>query len=106
MRKYYLYCHSIKETDSIFYFGIGTKSKQDLRISGYSRAFSKHLRSSFWFNVTNKHDYNVIILEESNDYKYIKQQEVKFIKLYGRRDLDLGDLVNLTDGGEGTSGVI
>lgn len=33
-------------------------------------------------------------------------QEIALIKQYGRRDLGLGPLTNLTDGGEGTSGHI
>ena len=33
-------------------------------------------------------------------------KEIEFIKLYGRKDNNTGILVNLTDGGEGTLGVI
>tara|TARA_R110001632_G_scaffold155803_1_gene273950 strand:+ start:155 stop:538 length:384 start_codon:yes stop_codon:yes gene_type:complete len=32
--------------------------------------------------------------------------EIKYIKDFGRKDLDLGLLVNMTDGGEGAKGVI
>jgi hypothetical protein len=41
---------------------------------------------------------------ESDDYEFIKNKEVEFIKLYGRKDLNKGTLVNLTDSGEGSSG--
>jgi hypothetical protein len=43
---------------------------------------------------------------ESDDYEFIKQKEIEFIALYGRKNLGKGSLVNLTDGGEGTIGYV
>jgi hypothetical protein len=44
-----------------------------------------------------------ILLEFDNRNDAIKK-EIEFIKLYGRKDLGLGCLVNMTDGGEGACG--
>lgn len=38
------------------------------------------------------------------DEKTAMITEIKFIKLFGRKDLGLGSLLNKTDGGDGTSG--
>ena len=42
---------------------------------------------------------------ESNNYEFIKQKEIEFIKLYGRKNLVTGILANLTDCGDGTIGI-
>ncbi len=100
---HYVYRHIRKDTGEPFYIGIGTKSDKQ---SEYHRANSKHKRNDFWKSVVNKADYEVEILLESNDYDFIKQKEIEFIALYGRRDLGKGTLVNMTDGGDGVIGVI
>jgi hypothetical protein len=45
------------------------------------------------------------MLEELSEEE-VNKKEKYFIKLYGRRDLGTGTLVNMTDGGEGSSGAI
>ncbi len=102
--KYYLYRHKIIETKNVFYIGIGTKKDSNGYKTKYFRAFTKGSRGKFWYNITKKHKYVVEIILESNDYDFIGKKEQEFIKLYGRRDLGLGTLVNLTDGGNGVSG--
>jgi hypothetical protein len=104
--KYYLYRHIRLDNNEPFYIGIGSKTKQDLIYDSYKRAYTKHKRNKFWYNIILKTDYKVEILYECNDYKFIKQKEIEFITLYGRRDLGLGTLVNFTNGGEGTVGII
>ena len=100
--KYYLYRHIRLDKNNVFYVGIGTKpEKFGTVIYEYYRAFSKTRRSVFWRNIINKTEYKVDILFEHSDYNFIKQKEIEFIKLYGRRNIGEGDLVNLTDGGEG-----
>jgi len=100
--KYYLYRHIRLDKDEPFYIGIGTN---DLKMK-YLRAGSKYNRSDYWRRITNKTSYDVEILYESSDYEFIKEKEIEFIKLYGRKNLNLGPLCNLTDGGDGTIGFI
>jgi len=97
--KYYLYRHIRLDTNHPFYIGIGTKRKSN-KLSTYERAYTKRGHNTFWDKVVQKSNYRVEILLESDDYEFIKQKEIEFIALYGRRNLNLGTLVNLTDGGE------
>jgi len=96
--KYYLYRHIRLDKNEVFYIGIGGKTKNDYKY--YKRAHKKHGRNSFWKNITNKTNYEVEIMLESDNLEFILQKEVEFIKLYGRRDLKKGTLVNLNDGGK------
>lgn len=100
--KYFLYRHIRKDKDEVFYVGIGTKRSE----TNYSRAFSKNLRNKWWENIVNTTKYEVEIVLESNDRDFIFEREIEFITLYGRRDLGLGTLCNLTNGGEGSVGTI
>lgn len=107
--KFYLYIHYRKDNGNPFYIGIGTK--QDNRLftkcsTEYSRAHTKKERTIWWKNIANKTEYEIEILLESDDYEFIKQKEIEFITLYGRRDLGTGILVNLTDGGEGAGRIV
>jgi hypothetical protein len=95
--KYFVYKHTRQDTNEVFYIGIGTKRSN----SNYARAYSKLLRNQWWLNIVNKTGYSVEILEESDDRNFIFDKEKEYIKFYGRRDLELGTLCNLTDGGEG-----
>lgn len=98
---YFLYRHIRLDKNEVFYIGVGTKRKHKNEKERYARAYLKANRNPFWKNVVNKTQYIVEIVCESNDYNYILQKEIEFIKMYGRKDLGLGSLVNLTDGGEG-----
>lgn len=100
--EHYLYQHIRKDLGNIFYVGIGTKSKKNKK--EYSRAYSKHSRNDFWHNIANKTEYEVEILMESDDYETVKKLEIALVAQYGRRDLGKGELVNLTDGGDGSLG--
>lgn len=100
--KYYLYRHIRNDLNTPFYIGIGTK-----RINNeYVRAFTNSRRNKLWKSIVNKTTYTVDILLETDDYKFLLQKEKEFIKLYGRRDLRLGCLANMTDGGEGVTNKI
>lgn len=90
-----VYRHRRLDTNEIFYIGIGKDMK---------RPFDKVGRNIFWKKVTNKTKYEVEILIDNIDYEEAKELEILLIKEYGRRDLGLGTLVNLTDGGEGLLG--
>jgi len=104
--KYYLYRHVRLDTNQPFYIGIGTKPKAYQNYNPeYNRAFS-HTRSGFWKKIANKTPYKVEILLESDDRKFLEDKEIEFIALYGRRNLKLGTLVNLSNGGEGLHGYV
>lgn len=102
--KYYLYRHIREDKNEPFYIGIGTKAKTGLQLKTYRRSRSKDKKSDIWKKICNKTKYEIEILLESDDYNFIKQKEIEFIALYGRKDLGTGTLANLTDGGEGTLG--
>lgn len=92
----YVYIH-IKETDGIpFYVGKG-KDK---------RAYSIQGRNKWWKNTVAKHGYDIIMLEENLTADEACEREIYWIKRIGRKDLGLGPLVNVTDGGEGVNGRI
>jgi hypothetical protein len=108
MNTYYVYTHTRLDTNQIFYVGIGTKNTNKKYLCKiYQRAYYKSLskRTKFWINVykscSNSIDINIIF--ESTSLKEVQNKEIELIKMYGRRDLGLGNLVNLTDGGEGTN---
>lgn len=103
MCKYYLYRHIREDKNEPFYIGIATKGKEPFHTyrQEYSRAFVKNRRSDFWKKIINKTGYTVEIIFETDNVEEAKQKEIEFIKLYGRKDLGTGTLVNLTDGGYG-----
>lgn len=101
--KYYLYQHVRVDKNEIFYIGIGTKYNNEKR---YKRAHDKRNRNIFWKRITAKTEWKVEILLESDNHDFILQKEVEFIKFYGRKNLGKGTLANLTDGGEGNTGVV
>lgn len=99
--KYYLYRHIRLDKNEVFYVGIGTKPKKFYPSTEYGRAYNKVTRTTYWKNIVNKTDYLVEIMLESDSYDFILEKEMEFITLYGRINLKLGSLVNLTDGGKG-----
>lgn len=104
--KFYIYRHIRPDKNEIFYIGKG--NNLDKRKSMYRRANEHVKRSIFWkkiFNLNNKDIIVEILFECDNDIiANIKEKE--FISLYGRKDLHTGTLVNMTNGGDGTVGVI
>lgn len=97
---YYLYSHIRLDTNKVFYIGIGTNNKRD----SYYRANQKTQRNKYWTNIVNKTDYKINIICHCKVWEDICEKEKEFIKLYGRKDLNLGSLCNFTDGGEGRFG--
>jgi hypothetical protein len=89
-----LYRHIRTDKQQVFYIGIGENE---------SRAYDKKGRSRVWKNTASK-GYETEILFEDLTWEQAVEKEKEFIALYGRKDLGLGTLVNLTDGGEGTIG--
>ena len=87
-----VYQHKTKDTDEIFYIGIGVARR---------RAYSKHGRNKHWNNIVNKHGHYYEVLFEDVTREEAIQIEQYLISYYGRRDLGTGQLVNMTGGGDG-----
>jgi hypothetical protein len=95
MNNFYVYGHFTKDTHDLFYVGKGKEN----------RAYEFNVaRTKWWRNVVNKHGITVKLLHENLTEEQALFLEKQLIKQHGRRDLSTGSLVNLTDGGEGSSG--
>jgi hypothetical protein len=95
---WYLYRH-LKPCGEVFYIGIGNTAK-------YKRAYENGVRRSvYWQNKVKKYpNYEIQILTKGLTKAEASGIEVDLIAWYGRENLGLGTLVNLTDGGEGIVG--
>lgn len=93
---FYVYLHITKDTNEIFYVGKGKGN----------RAYKSSGRNKFWHSVINKHGFKVEIVKENLTEEQSVALEKQLIHEYGRRDLGVGKLVNLTNGGDGVSGKI
>lgn len=89
----YVYRHRRLDTYKIFYVGIGSDPKRPYKKSG---------RNKYWQNIVSKTDYEIEIIAIVNNWELACELEELLIQEYGRKDLGLGLLVNMTDGGEGT----
>lgn len=96
MNNYLLYRHIRLDKNEPFYIGIGNEK----------RPYEKRRRNKYWQNIINKTDYKIEILFNNLTWNKACEKEKEFINLYGRKDLNLGCLVNLTDGGDGTLNTI
>jgi hypothetical protein len=92
-----VYKHIREDLNEVFYIGMGENE---------SRAYTEYKRSVAWKNITNKTTYRVEIIFNNLKWEEACEKEKEYIKFYGRRDLGLGPLVNMTDGGEGGLGKI
>ena len=92
-----VYEHLRNDTNEVFYVGIGKIEK---------RAYRKNNRNKHWHNIVNKAGYTVNIIYKDIEHKEAKKIEILLIEKYGRKNLGLGNLVNMTDGGEGVLGLI
>ncbi len=99
--KHYLYQHIRLDTNEIFYIGIGTKYNHN---KDYTRAKTKGKRNVIWRGITNRTDYKIVIITESDNYDDIKILEIESIERYGRIITNEGKLANLSCGGDGTLG--
>jgi hypothetical protein len=89
-----VYKHTRMDNGLPFYIGIGKT---------IARAKSKRSRNKYWSHIVNKYGYNVEILHTNISWEEACELEKQYIKQYGRSDLGLGPLVNMTDGGDGNS---
>lgn len=95
----YVYRHIRLDKNEPFYIGIGSDST-------YFRANKKSQRNLYWKRIIAKTDFEVEILFDGISWEEAKLKEKEFIALYGRKDLNNGCLVNMTEGGDGTIGKI
>jgi len=93
----YVYKHIRKDTSEVFYIGIGKTKK---------RMISNNARNNHWKNIVNKVGFEYKIIEDNLSWTDACELEKQLITEYGRYDLGLGPLVNMTDGGDGTNGII
>jgi hypothetical protein len=96
LNNYCLYRHIRLDKNEVFYIGISSNKK---------RPFSRFSRNKYWNNIIKITDWKVEIVIDNLSRKEIEEKEIEFIKLYGRKDLGLGTLCNLTDGGTGGLGL-
>jgi hypothetical protein len=90
-----VYKHIRLDTNETFYIGIGKQKR---------RAYSNSKRSQYWHNIVNKVGYKVELLHEDVNWDEACKIEQELIMFYGRQDLGLGSLINMTDGGDGRYG--
>lgn len=88
-----VYQHRRLDTNEVFYVGIASTK---------DRPYNKVKRSQQWKNIENKYGRIVEVICTCETREEACQIERYLIKYYGRRDLGLGNLVNFTDGGEGS----
>jgi hypothetical protein len=92
----YVYRHIRLDKNEVFYVGIANHKRKD-----YVRANEKSRRNDWWKKIAEKTNYRIDIVFDDVTIEFAKQKEIEFIQLYGRKDLGLGTLVNMTDGGDG-----
>lgn len=87
--KCYVYLHKKPDTDEVFYVGKGTQKKRAYRNDG---------RNQHWHRVVKKYGKKVEIFKSELEENLAFYLERFLIKIYGKQ------LVNKTEGGEGTLG--
>jgi hypothetical protein len=95
----YVYIHKKPISKEIFYVGIG-------KSGDYKRATEFRRRNALWHNTVNKYGFIYEIVDDNISWQKACDIEKELIKLLGRKDLNIGKLVNMTDGGDGTYNVI
>jgi hypothetical protein len=104
----YLYRHIRLDKNEVFYIGIAEKKNKKFKSFKieFERAFQKICRNIHWKRIVKKTKYEVEIMLDELTWEEACKKETEFIHLYGRKDLGLGPLVNMTDGGDGSPGHI
>jgi len=86
-----VYIHKRKDNDSIFYVGMGN----------LKRVTDKKNRNNYWNNVVAKYGYYAEVVAKDLSIDDAYELEMFLISELGRKDLKKGNLVNMTDGGDG-----
>ena len=90
---FYVYEHLKADTGEVFYVGKGCRK----------RAKDKDNRSKYWSNIINKHGFKVRYVVKNVDEEFaffVEEERIDQLKRLGVK------LCNLTNGGEGSSGLI
>jgi siroheme synthase (precorrin-2 oxidase/ferrochelatase) len=91
--KFYVYEHLKKDTKEVFYVGKGCRNRHS----------QKDNRNKFWHNIVNKHGFEVRFVAKELDEELAFLVEEERIDQLKRLDIKL---CNLTNGGEGSSGLV
>lgn len=94
-----VYTHFRKDKNTIFYVGIFENPSRPFD-------FNEQRRNQIWNRVKEKTEIRVDIVAENLTWEEACEMEVQLISYYGRKDKGDGELVNLTDGGDGAVGII
>lgn len=87
-----VYLHKNPKTKEVFYVGIGREC----------RAYNFKFRNSYWKNYVDSNGVEVDIIYRGLSLDEARKKEVELIKKYGRKDLGEGNLMNRSNGGEGS----
>ncbi len=107
--KYYIYEYWDPKHNEPFYVGAGQNDRMYdhlIEATNYNQIKERkglnHFKIKKILKIWNqKLQPNIKIVFRSDDLEVVYNKEIELIKFYGRRDLGLGPLTNLTDGGEG-----
>lgn len=89
---FYTYIHKKLDTGEVFYVGKGHGA----------RHVSSHNRNRYWNNTVNKHGFEAVIVERYDSERDALDAEIQLIAKMRSEGVKL---VNITDGGEGVSGL-
>ena len=94
MELYYIYRHIRLDKNEPFYIGLGKVYSKNPKTheKKYERAYQTIKRNRYWDYIVGVTDYEVEILFESENKDFIKEKEIEFISLHGRKDLNKGTL--------------
>lgn len=106
MWHHYVYLHRKSSNGEVFYVGKGTIRKRS-KSWVCDRAYTKERRSSWWNSVVVKHGLTVEIFASCRTDEAAKELEKELIKnMAEKNSVEGGVLVNMTDGGDGSCGII
>ena len=91
-RDFYIYAHFKKTNNKLFYIGKGSGNRSN----------NKKNRNIYWKRIVSKHDYYIKIIKNNLSEKIAHKEEVFYIKHFKMIGCKL---CNMTDGGEGVSGL-
>jgi hypothetical protein len=95
----YVYLHRKEADNSIFYIGIGCDKD-------YARSRKKSNRSMIWKRYVAKYGRVIEIVADNLLWEEAIEKEKELISFYGRLDKGTGLLINMTDGGDGSPGMV